>query len=51
MLAIRSNLSRIFLTCGFAPFATTHALLRQQVEQIMSNLMALLGAERSSLDR
>jgi hypothetical protein len=61
MLAIRPNRSRIFLTCalrvrlsgihGDAPFATTHALLRQQVEQIVSNFMALLGAERSSLDR
>jgi hypothetical protein len=36
---------------GRLPFATTHALLRSEVERKTSNLMALFGAFRSSMER
>jgi hypothetical protein len=44
-------LSRRSIAPSHAPFATTHALLRQEVEQTVSNLVALLGAGRSSSER
>jgi hypothetical protein len=50
----RFGITRCFSQFGIhgdAPFPTTHASLRAEVEQIESNLMAVLAAVRSPSDR